>query len=109
MKFRPHLTILLQLALRPIRDIRLNVNPLFSGTLTFPLPTSSTPPRLCACIAGRLLAAPYAANEKLPEPFAEGSASTDSKHGRSGSGLLVSVLSTMLFLRLLVLELLLCC
>jgi len=70
MKFRPRLTTLLQLALRPIPDIRPNINPLFPGTLTFPLLTPSIPPRLCDCIAGCLLAAPYAANEKLPDPFA---------------------------------------
>jgi len=45
-----------------------NVNPLFPETLTFPLPI----PRPCACIMGRLPAAPCAANEKLPGPFAWG-------------------------------------
>ena len=69
MKFRPRLTNLLQLALRPIPDIRPNTNPVFPGTLTFPLLTPPIPPRLCACIAGRLPAAPYAANEKLPDLF----------------------------------------
>jgi hypothetical protein len=81
MKFRPRLTNLLQLALRPIPDIRPNINPLFTGTLTFPLPTPPIPPRFCACIAGRLPAAPYAANEKLPGVGVVAGA-VDVRHGR---------------------------